>query len=125
MDLIKLIVAFIVAIPLVVWVVAYRWGGTAEPWRAAEPARVRWLVPRPWWVRFGLMGVGSRDTAVNFSWASAGSAASAFVSSMLNGLPLWGYAMGGALLVAAAGYRLCIRWVDRNGAWPSFGSRRK
>ena len=78
----------------------------------------RWPVPRPLWVRLGLMGVDSRETAVNLSWTAGGSAVCAMLYAMSANMPIWGFAMGGAQLFAAIGLRMGIRWADRQDAWP-------
>jgi hypothetical protein len=125
LEWIKLVVLVVVVILLTVWQVAYRRGGFARMFRAAEPARIRWPVSRPLWVRFGLMGVGSRATATNFSRAAAGGAACSFIYAMWKDQPLWGFVMGGLLLVAAVTYRVCIGWVDRRDAWPPVDTGRR
>lgn len=71
--------------------------------------RGRW----PWIVRVGLWGLPTRGTA----WAC-------FWLSIIISVACVGYGFadprffsGGALVFAALGYYLSIRWVDRHATW--------
>ncbi len=78
-------------------------------------------IARPWWVKVGLWGISSRGSAWSFVWLSIAIGGVCLVAGIwIPGLyhrVFW--LLGGLGFVGAVVYLLAIRWVDRNGAWPS------
>jgi hypothetical protein len=98
----------------------HSWRRMMDQFRGVESRRPVWPVRRPLWVRIALLDVGSRKTAINFSWVAATVAAYSFFLAMWKQVPLLGFALGAPVLAVVAWYRLSIRWMDRNDAWPEW-----
>jgi hypothetical protein len=69
---------------------------------------------RPWWVKVGLWGLGSRASAWVFVWLSLAIAVGCVVYGFTTDLR---FVFGGLLVFAALWYYLAIRWVDEYGTW--------
>ena len=86
-----------------------------------KPERVR----RPFWVKLGLLFVGSRGAALGYFWlcvvlgvaflcVSIGLAVTDSDSGYWVGFIICGI----AVLPAGLWYGLAIRWMDRHNRWP-------
>jgi hypothetical protein len=67
----------------------------------------------PFWVRIALWGISDRGSAWLYCWISLVIALGCVAIGFFD----WRFFLGGLLVVAAVGYYLAIRWVDRHGRW--------
>jgi hypothetical protein len=72
-------------------------------------------VKRPWWVKFALLGLPNRSSALASVWLSVAIAA----ACVAYGFRDIRFSLGALILVAALWYLGAIRWVDRHGGWPT------
>jgi hypothetical protein len=68
---------------------------------------------RPLFVRIALYGLASRASALMSLWLSLAVALVCIALGFVNRY----FFTGGAILIAALGYYLAIRWVDRHDRW--------
>jgi hypothetical protein len=72
-------------------------------------------VTRPWWVKFALLGLPNRSSAVLSIWLTVAIAA----ASVALGFRDIRFSLGALFVLPALWYLRAIRWVDRNGGWPT------
>ncbi len=72
-------------------------------------------VPRPWWVKFPLLGLPNRRSAVGSIWLSMAIAA----ASVLYGFRDIRFSAGALFVLPALWYLRAVLWVDRHGGWPT------
>jgi hypothetical protein len=70
-------------------------------------------VVRPWWVKFPLLGLPNRSSAVLSMWLTVALAA----ASVLFGFRDIRFSWGALALLATPWYMRAIVWVDRHGGW--------
>ena len=80
-------------------------------------------VTRPWWVRFQLLGIPDRVTAVMVWWLLLGATVGLPIYCLRLGHLYQGARLPAALLLGGlcTASTICtgsaIRWMDRHGAW--------
>ncbi|WP_179293932.1 hypothetical protein [Candidatus Methanoperedens nitratireducens] len=67
----------------------------------------------PLLVKLGLVGIGSRKTALAYFWLSILLSFITFFVGLTNGK----YLLGLFFLLAAWWYWFCIKWIDKNSKW--------
>ena len=119
-DLMFYVFIAIIVVATVLYAIGRKVRGSIDLHRAGdEPTQAKWPIHRPLWVRAGLLHVGSRQTAINFARLSVLEAVvfALIAAYVAPERPLF-FLPSAMLLLAAGWYWLCIKWADRNEAWP-------